>query len=293
MSEDVKGLPDVPGLAAFVADSMPQENVQTPQPEKAAVAATPQPQVTPEIKTQEPDWAQFKNKDGSLNHEALLKSYKEIQGAYTKTTQENKAFQENLLKIQQQVQEQQEIARLSAIPRQAPPAEDFDSKFIQDPKAAVEGVVEQRVASRMLQAQIESVLAEEAGREPDTFQERYSLAMQIRNQFPQLTQTAMGVKKLFQMAENVRKENLIKQSHRAVQMIFGDDIDIDKLRTMAKKTPGNVNPNLAYMPDTSSSSRSGSESGVPLGHDAEIQSSAAKGDVDSVITALFKKAGVR
>jgi len=287
---DPQGLPDVQNLAAFVQQDLePQDKVQEPQPEKAAVAATPQQtetQTTPEV-----DWAQFKNKDGSLNHEALLKSYKEIQGAYTKTTQERKTLQEQFQQYQRQIQEQMELQRLASIQQPQLPAEDFDSKFIQDPKVAIEGVVKQQVQSGMLQAQIEGVLAEEASKDPENFQERYSYAMQMRNQFPYLTQSAMGVKKLFQIADQVRKDTMIKQSHRAVRMLFGDDVDMDKLRALAKKNPDSpLNQSLAYMPDTSSSSRTGAESGAPKGREAEIHESVAKGDVDAVIKNVFRQA---
>lgn len=287
---DPQGLPDVQGLAEFVQqDSEPQEKVQTPQPDKAAVAATPQ---QTEAKPQEVDWAQFKNKDGSLNHEALLKSYKEIQGAYTKTTQERKALQDQFENFQRQIQEQVELQRLAAIPRQQTPAQpDFDTQFIQDPQGAVKGVVEQQVKAGIVQAQIEGVLAGEQAKDPDSFQERYSYAMRVRNQFPYLTQSALGVTKLFQLADEVRKTDLIKQSHRAVRLIFGEDADLEKLKALAKKSPDSpFNQSLAYMPDTSSSTRSGAELGVPKGRDAEIQDSVAKGDVDSVIKNVFRQA---
>jgi hypothetical protein len=299
---DVSGLPDVPGLAAFVQQNLePQDKAPTPEPDKAAPAATPQqasaqvqaPQTPQAQQTPEVDWAQFKNKDGSLNHEALLKSYKEIQGAYTKTTQERKALQESFEQFQRQIQEQQEIAQLSAIPqRPTQPTDDFDSRFIQDPKAAVESVVEQRVAARLLQSQIEGVLMQEEAKDPSVFQEKYSIAMQLRNRFPQLTQSPMGVQKLMQMADQVRKENLIKQTHRAAQMLFGDDVDIEKLRSLARKTPNiQNNTNLAYMPDTSSSNRTGAESGAHIvGRDAAIQDAVGKGDVDSVLANVFRKA---
>lgn len=285
MSEDVQGLPDVPGLAQFVAPDI-QDNVSQ------ATQVTPPvtPQVTPQAQPQqqEVDWAQFKNKDGSLNHEALLKSYKEIQGYATKVSQENKQTAEQM----RQMQEQLEIIRLSQVPQyQAPPQQqpqNFDSQFIADPQSAVQGVAQQVARQTFMQAQVESVLVEEQSKNPAEFQERYNYAMMLRNQYPQLTQSAPGVKKLFQIADQVRTEELKKQSYRAVNQLFGEGA-IDKLSALlAASNPNAQATNLAYMPDTTLVNRTGTEPRQQATNPSEMDAAVQAGDIDAATRILFK-----
>lgn len=283
MSEDVSGLPDVQGLSDLVKSS--QDNDQQTQPDTQIQSEN----VLESTSQAEPQDTQFRNKDGSLNQEALLKSYREIQGYTTKVSQENKQYGEQL----QQLKEQLEILRLSQgpVPPQAvTPGKDFDSLFIDNPQGAVESVAEQKARQIFLQTQIESVLAEEQVKNPNEFNERYNFAMALKNQFPQLTRSAAGVKKLFEIADNARKEELKRQSYRAVQVLFGDDVDLEKLKALAKKTPSSTatNPNLAYMPDTTHGTRTDAGTRTPqIG--AMIDEAVQKGDADRVIQELFKQ----
>ena len=284
MSEDVSGLPDVQGLSDLVKSA--QDNDQQNQIEPQ-IPGENVPEGTP---SDEPQDTQFRNKDGSLNQEALLKSYREIQGYTTKVSQENKQFNDQI----QQLTEQMEILRLSQghgqMPQQVAPEKDFDSLFIDNPQSAVEGVAEHKARQIFLQTQIESVLAEEQVKNPNEFNERYNFAMALKNQFPQLTRSAAGVKKLFEIADNARKEELKRQSYRAVQVLFGDDVDLEKLKALAKKTPVNTatNPNLAYMPDTTHGTRTDAGTRTPQAG-AAIDEAVQKGDADRVIQEIFKQ----
>ena len=298
MPEDTAGLPDVQGLGEFVAANQDKDQTATPRDDKGRFAS---PNQTADDQTQNQnvtqqeanqDWAQFANPDGSLNHAALLKSYKEIQGFATKVSQENKTINEQV----NQMQEQFELLRLQQVQpqyAQQQQAPDFDSQFIANPQEAVAGVAEQRARKIFVQTQIESVLQEEHIKNPAEFQERYNYVQQVKSQYPHLTASAPGVKKLFELADRVRQEDVKRQSLRAVQMLFGDDVDLDKLKSLARRDVGNPNnANLAYMPDSTLSNRTGMETGS-RNYATEAQTAAAKGDVDSVLDSIFHEKGLR
>ncbi len=300
MPEPVTGLPDVAGLTDFLAANQDkdqnQDVSQKQRDEKGRFAAANVgdngnggPSETDD-QTQK-DWAQFANTDGSLNTEALLKSYKEIQGFATKVSQENKKYDETL----KQMQEQFELLRMNqAQPQyatQQQPGNDFDSQFIANPQQAVASVVDQRARQMFVQTQIETSLQEEQLKNPTEFQERYNFALQVKNQYPHLAQSPAGVKKLFELGDKLRQEEIKRQSLRAIQAFFGDDVDPEQIRALIKKTSPNpnLNPNLAYMPDSTLSNRTGAETGNQRTYTNEIQSAVAKGDVDSVLKNTFQE----
>ena len=299
MSEDTKGLPDVKGLEQFIQDKAdpPVQEKDPAAQDRDAQGKFVKGDTAADGGAKEPDWAQFKNKDGSLNQEALLKSYKEIQGYATKVSQENKQVGDQL----KQVMDQFEIMRLSQAQAQyAQPAQpqqaNFDTRFVENPENAVQSVAQSEARKIFVQAQIEGVLNEEQIKNPQEFNERYQYAMVLKNQYPQLTQSAAGVRKLFELSDQVRKEELKKQSYRAVQVLFGDDVDMEKFKSLIKKAPDanpQQNPNLAYMPDTTMGSRSGADTNAQRGNQPTISDAVQKGDVDTVIQELFKTARAR
>jgi len=134
MPESTDGLPDIAGLADFVAANTDIQDKGTPEPivEPQAAAAAPADPEKPEIT----DLAQFKTpKD-------MLKSYKEIQSFTTKVSQENKALKEQLA----QMQEFLEIQKLQSAPQPTPAQQKkFDEQFIEDPEKAVEYAVERKL----------------------------------------------------------------------------------------------------------------------------------------------------
>ena len=277
MSEQ-DSLPDVDGLADFVKansdiqDKGPDQNAQQPVQTQA---------------TEELDLAQFKNpKD-------MLKSYKEIQGAFTKVSQENKTFSEREKALQDEVRamrEQMEMISLQQRPPQQP-QQDFDEMFIQNPRQAVEVLADRKASEKVMQARVIEVLEEENLRNPSEFNERYQYVQALSRQYPNLVTSAPGVRKLFQLADKVRVDDAKKNAARAVSLLFGQDVDMEKLKKLIQKSPmaDQNNPNLAYMPDSGGSNRSGSEPSN-VNYDVKMTEAAGKGDVDSVLSNLFQKA---
>jgi len=176
--------------------------------------------------------------------------------------------------------------------QQTPQPKDFDSMFIENPQQAVASVASKAVQQQMLQARIAEALEEENLKNPAEYQERFFYAQQLSNQYPQLTQSAPGIKKLFEIADKFRKEDYQKKGMAFVKAVIGEDADFEKFKVLLRKEEaGKLNQtNNAYMPDTSISSRSRTDTDSPkTGYEAEIRESVAKGDVDSVISNLFKQ----
>jgi hypothetical protein len=240
----------------------------------------PEPKAEQKAEPQELDLGQFKNpKD-------LLKSYKEIQAAFTRVTQENKLTKQQISELQEQV----ELARAAANRPPQEPQKRFDEAFVENPEAAIN----QRIAQTVMTQRIAEILEEESEKNKDDFNERYAYAQQVARQYPQLATSPSGVKKLFQFGDKLRQDALKKNASKALESIFGEplnDEEITKLRKMVKgdKSIKTNNNSDAYMPDTSTSTRSGKETDKIPAYDQDLKNAVDKGDVDGAVAALFKK----
>ncbi len=225
------------------------------------------------------DLAQFKNpKD-------LLKSYKEVQAAFTRTSQDNKSSKEEIARLQQElniIREQSEIARLSQPSYQPQPQQDLSDPDVQ---------LEQKIQT----LRIADILEEEAEKNKGEFQERYAYAQLVARDYPQLARSPKGVRKLFELGDKVRSDQFKRNADKALDVFFGEpltDEEKTKLRTMVKgsksQTQTQTNRN-AYMPDTSTSTKTGSQLDRTPDYDSEINEAASKGDVDGVISATFRR----
>ena len=259
MENEIKGIPDV-DLTPII-DQLEKEDTKQDQQQ-------PQPQ------QQRNEYGQFKSP------EEVLRGYKEVQSFATKVSQENKALKEQM----QALQEQNELARLS-------------SQQTYYPQQQQEPTLEQNIDRIVAVREIANVLEEEAEKNRAEFQERYAYAQMVSREYPQLATSRRGVKKLFQLGDKLRQDYLKKNASRALESILGSPLgeeEIKKLRTMVmgdKAIPLNQQFNSnAYMPDTSTSTKSGSDQNRNPNFESEINESAKKGDVDGVISAIFKKA---
>lgn len=288
-ANDINNLPNVPGLEAVAAQIAAQSNNQN-QP-----AAQ-----TPADNTQSPvnnDQSQVKTPDGKQipfkTIEDAFKAYQEVQGFTSRLAQENKDMKEKL----GQAESQLETFRLSmqGAPVGTPPPQNtnqnFDADFIQNPEQAIAN----KVAATVAQTRIAEVLQDEQLKNKEEFNERYAYARQIVAQNPGLINSIAGIRKAFELGDQRRQQDLRAQSERILKMTFGDDVDIEKLKTQFKKngtlptdTGSNINPNLAYMPDTGMHTGIRTQTGN-VGHDAQIAESANKGDVDATVAAVFNK----
>ena len=261
MEQDIKGIPDVD--LGQVIDQLKETT------DKDAVVDKKR-----EGKADDFDLGQFKNpKD-------LLKSYKEIQAAFTKYAQENKSYKEQLA----QAHEELELAKLGAGQTQ-------QSNY--DPQ---DETIEQRINRTVATQRIAEILEEEAEVNKAEFQERYAYAQMVAREYPQLSTSARGVKKLFQLGDKLRQDNLRKNAGKALESIFGEPLseeEISKLRALVKGDKAvqqltKQNISNAYMPDASTSTKLGSDQDRKPNYDERISESAKKGDVDGTIEALFQ-----
>jgi hypothetical protein len=229
-------------------------------------------------------YGQFTKKDGGLDEDGILKSYKEIQGFATKVSQENNQTKEELA----QIKEQLELAKYQ------PPVYQQPQQYQQDP-AQIDDNNPMKVFGIM---RVAEVLEEEKDKNPAEFQNRYAYAQKVSVQYPQLSTSARGVKKLFELGDKLRTEELKQSAGKALESIFGEPLgeeEIARLRTLVKGEKAQVqtqskNNMNAYMPDTSTHTRTGADQNQNPNFDLKIHESAKKGDVDGVIKSLFSKA---
>jgi len=212
--------------------------------------------------------------------EDFVKSYKELQRVISKLSEETKTKDQQLAEMV----EQMEMLKYSA-----PPVNQGGSGYY----TPSEEPIEQQIHRTVLTQRIAEILEEESDKNKVEFQERYAYAQMVSKEYPQLGTSPKGVRKLFEMGDKLRNEHLKKNAGRALESIFGEPLgeeDINKLRTLVKGDKAiqqQLKNTNAYMPDTSTSTRSGLDATQKQNYDEKINESVEKGDVDGVLKGMF------
>ena len=262
MKEDVSGIPDVD-----------LSGIDLTQPEEEA------------------DLAQFKSEQD------LLKSYKEIQGAFTRVSQENKELKkaggdpEKIAEMQREMQSLREEAEMLRLQSQTPASanKSFDESWMESPELAID----QRVAKQVAIARINDVLDEENVKNPLEYAQRYKEADALATQYPALAKTPQGVKKLFKMADEMREKHLKETSKKSLEYLLGENPTEEQLEKFKELITGNKKTtkksnNDAYMPDGSTSTKSGADQNQDRENSGRINDAVNRGDVDGVLDEMFK-----
>lgn len=292
MPLETDGLPKVDGLQDFVAQNaepFTQDKVQEPAPQFNAPPMNDQPPVEPGQGTDDFDLGVFQNP------KEMLKSYKEIQGFTTRVSQENKELKDELARLKESLELNQLAAQQ---PRPPAPGQTFEEKFISNPQMAIH----EEVQRQALTLRLKEVLDEESAKNPDEYRERVGYVQMLANdpKFAPLSFSPQGVRKLFEIADNQRKTSLQRQAQKALNVLFGDDIDVDKFKALIKKDQAanqTSNPQTspiantnAFMPEVTTSTRTG-QTDTRLAEIERIKSEALqKGDPRTVAGALIREA---
>lgn len=245
---DIKDLPDV-DLGPIKDDLVPEDEPQDKDPAEAVAT----------------DLAQFKTP------EALLKSYKELQATFTKTSQANKALEGKINELQNQI-------ALSRVPIQAPQNPGFDQQYLDNPQKAI--------SDQILTMRVSEILEDEQTSNPEEFQERYDYAKRVISQYPMLGRSPGGVKRAFKAGDELRAKTLKQSTNKALSALLGENItedDIKSLRALLKQKP---NSN-AYMPDTDTSTNRTQNLTLKPETAKNIEDAVNKGDVDGVLSNMF------
>lgn len=260
--EDVSGIPDVE-LGPIMDDLKNQQDEEKP----TKIETKP---VTQDVKQDiKKDLAQFKNEDD------LLASYKNLQGAYTKTSQQNKNLEAKITELQEQIS----LSRDTSINMQPDPA--FDDTFGEN--------AGQSIHTAILTSRIAEILEEIQDANPDEFQERYAYAQGIVRQHPHLGRTPGGIRKAFRAGDKLREDTLKSSASKSLQYLGLDMEDVEIIKEMRKgRKPTNNNNSDAYMPDTSTSTMHTSQTDRKPDTNAAINEAVQKGDVDGVLDNMFK-----
>ena len=268
--EDTNGLPDVDlGLI--------EEDLKNQAEEKSQLEEKPVEKPVEKEPKEKKNLAQFKSEA------ELLKAYKELQGAFTRTSQENKdlkAITEELKTLKEQISLSQQQTFTPEMPA------NFDEQYIENPHKAIQDAV--------LFNRVQEVLEDEQESNPQEFPLRYDYAQRVISQYPNLAKSGRGVAKAFKLGDKLRKDALKQSTSIAIASIFGEplnDEEIAKLKALVKgdktitdnKNKSNSN---AYMPDTSILTRN--RTGTKPDADDEIIIAKNKGDVDGVLNGIFK-----
>jgi len=257
------GLPDV-DLSPIV------ESLEREAQDKAQEGADKTAQADVKEKVNE-DLAQFKSP------EDLLKSYKELQATFTRTSQHNKELESRMAELEEQIQ----------LSRAAPPNPqdpNFDTRYLDNPQAAIQ--------QQYLTMRIVEVLEDEKEKDEGAFQERYSYAQNVIRQYPNLGRSVNGIKKAFQYGDKLRKENLKQSASKNLEAIFGEPLSEEQISNLRQLVTGKKESKTdisnAYMPDTTSTTHTQNQNQRP-DYDKTMTDAVNNGDVDGVISGIFQR----
>jgi uncharacterized membrane-anchored protein YhcB (DUF1043 family) len=297
MEVSESGLPKIDGLQAVAQDVMTdkgneQQTVPEPQQTQTPLDGG-QVDVDAEIAGV---LKSFTNPDGSINVKNLAKSYKEVQGFSTKTAQERALKEQTIEQLSQRLNQIQEEAELRSYhtPQRPAQQQSFEDMFIENPEAAITMKADQIATAQ----RIREVAEEEYAKNPNEYpeKEQWVKRLALDPRYAHLAYSAKGVKKLFETAEVVRKQAIHRTAHQAIKELFGDNVDMDKLRSfftsngIQQKTTPQTNSLNAYMPDTGTSYRTGQDVNNSMNNVQKDKAEAIKqGDVGGVIGALLRE----
>ena len=243
MPDDTQGIPgpDADQLKQMISQDQPKDEPQDKEPKKDDGL----------------DLGQFKNpKD-------MLKSYKEIQGAFTRTTQENKDLKEKLQELEELKEQMRYQPSYQGQPQQQAPQtpEDFDSMLAEDPRKAIESIY----TSNYQKMRIAEVLEEMQYDDQKNFHNRYAYAQRLSQnpQYAHLANSPVGVRKLFSLGDELMEKEQKANASKQLEAILGGPVDeqkIAKLREMLgtgqnKQQQSQTQLGDVYMPDTSDTYR--------------------------------------
>lgn len=272
MAEDTKGLPDV-DLTPVIDDLKAQDKDQKVDDVKS------------DTHPDRDEFGQFKTK------EAMVEGYKNLQGFSTKVSQENKSHKERIAELEEEVELAKSARSFTPPQNQTDDDKPFDQRLAESPESTLDAMVAQRVAT----LSIAEVLEEESEKNRGEFNERYGYVQMLSRQYPHLANTGRGIKKLFEMGDKARTEQLKKNAHKGLEFILGKaptEEEIEKFKSLFKGTEQQTtdkDTTGAFMPDTTSSTKLGADADQTPNRDKEIKDGVDKGDVDATLDAVFLK----
>ena len=269
--EKPEGLPDVPGLEDFVAQTRDKDQEPTPPPvkDKADERSDYDRQMLEKFK----------------DPEDMLKYGKEIQGYATKVVEEKKAVEEELARIRQEKEDLEFGSPTYPTQPSQPTTEETPDDYIN-----------RTVGERVVIERMKEVFEDEREKNPREFGQRWQAVQGLAHanqKYSAMSQTAKGVRALFKKADEEIAAQYRSAAIRAIEDI-PDDLPLEqaeRVRTKLSKllniTPATKTPSPGgYMPETTGASR---VEPAPANIDAEIAKAQSEGDVDTVTKLLFKK----
>ncbi len=235
----------------------------------------------------------------------LMQGYKDIQGAFTKLTQDTKQKDDTISQLQQQIQDLKREKELNT-PSPFFMQQDQNQTTTQPSDTFYSGdesAVRQTSAQTYQTMRIAEVLEEEHLKDQPNFMGRYGAVQVLAQQYPHLKSTGAGVRKLFQLADEQIEKDRKNAAYKGLETLLGrqpTDEDLSKFRQSfgepqtdqtqtTQMTQTTQTKDNAYMPDTTFSSRTGVEQ-TKIDYDAEIEKATAEGDYEKVTQLTFQKA---
>ena len=249
------------------------DQVVLPAPDKGQTADTALATPVGE-KVNEYDEQMLKN---LANPKEALKHFKEIQGFASRVSNEKKALEEENAAIKEQLAQHEEAIKFGQpVAPYVPGGSGAPSQGYY-----TEDDLEKWATTR----EIKKVASKERIKDIKAFPQRWGMVLQLGQEFPHLTYSGEGVEELFKKAD-VR----LKDTTRDMAFAALDQPEMqEKIREIVSGKPATVPSPGAYMPDSTTSTRTGPTQTKKKDYDAEIKEAKSRGDYNKVSELVIEK----
>jgi hypothetical protein len=284
--------PQVTGATATFADleRMVEEgkasSEQGAETQPSSDQTQPQQAQTPDGQAAGDPFSEALTKKGFKAPEDLLKSYEEAHATITKLSQERSKLAQDmevLMQIQNAYAQANQPGNVQTPDGQGGFDEELYKEIAPKVRQDVAREVEQRVEAKLHEIVLKSKVEQKMKENPEEFNDLNPIMLNLLKQYPQVGALPNGFEMVYEKAKEVRKQNV----NRMVKGIFGDNIDLDKMRAFFASQGQNqgqtqptetqtqtTNQDLArsaYLPAGSASSANAQVNQKPEDYQAQIK----------------------
>ena len=216
-------------LEQMVSDAQAQGQVAEQQP----VSDQPAPEAPTSGQAPADPFVEALSKKGFKAAEDLLKSYEEAHATITRLSQERSKLAQDmevLMQMQNQFIAPQANRQVQQTTGQGEPPGDFNDELYKEiaPKVRqdVVGTVQAIIHEEKVKGRVEQL----AQANPEEFKDLLPIMINLSKQYPQVGALPNGIEMVYEKAKEIRADRV----SRLMKSVFGDDIDVDKMKSFFK-----------------------------------------------------------
>ena len=220
--------------------------------------------------------AEALSKKGFKTPEDLLKSYEEAHATITRLSQDRAKMAQDM-DVLMQMQNQMVQSQQAQQPQNTGQG-DFNDELYKEIAPRVQAEARAQAQAILHEERMKFKVQEKVQANPEEFQELNPIMLQLLQQYPQVGALPNGFEMVYEKAKEVRGQRV----GRLLKSVFGNNVDMDKMREFFKSGGAEATPppvsqetglnqdvaRAAYLPGSSSTSQ---QSQKPVDYNTQVQ----------------------